>query len=219
MKALQYFDKKQRTIFLSVMAFAIVAIVLTAVLVLTNEKDEYEEPSLVVNAVELYQYAVQEVGKQYGEFNQDTYVSNLNQYLASDSMLVVNEMGLLSTSVLDEYDQSYIVHFISTEHIQLISIGKDASLGTDDDKIVNFVITKNDDFIQVETRTNQFNTCNHEQYEIKTEPTCTTPGEHRYVCKNCGAENVKFTNPIAHTFDANGDCTICGEKNNIVEGE
>jgi DNA-directed RNA polymerase subunit RPC12/RpoP len=219
MKALQYFDKKQRTIFLSVMAFALVAILLTIVFVFTNEKEEHEEPSLVVDAIGLYQYAFQSVAQQHGEFKEDTYVANLNKYLANDSMIIEDENGMLSTCVLNEFDKPYIVKYVSTEHVQLISTGEDITLGTDDDRIIDFVLTQDDDFIEIETRTNRFNACHHDRYEITIDATCTSGGERRYICKHCGAEVVKFTKPNEHSFDENNNCIICGEKNNISEGE
>ena len=47
---------------------------------------------------------------------------------------------------------------------------------------------------------------------VTKEPTCTEKGVRTYTCSVCGATKTEEIATVAHQYDANGVCTVCGEK-------
>ena len=48
--------------------------------------------------------------------------------------------------------------------------------------------------------------------KVTTEPTCTEKGVKTYTCSVCGDTKTEEIATVAHQYNANGVCTVCGEK-------
>jgi hypothetical protein len=212
-------DRQQKFMFFGIIAFAIVCMSLTIVLMLTNPEANLNNEVLDnrIEAAAIYQYAFQSIAEKNGEFSKETFVDDVNRHVHAQHVIVV-ENDLTLSSFMDQYGEKYIFQYVSNEHIRLLSKGKDKEINTDDDIFIDYLVYKQDDVLVYEMRTAKLIECNHDYYDFNNEATCTKTGTTQHRCRKCGNAIIQWYPVSAHTFE-NNICTACGETEIVEEGE
>ncbi len=210
-------DKQQKRMFFGIIAFAIVCMTATIILMFTNEEDVYNngmsDNHITITAI--YQDAFQTVAKKQGQFVQETFIDDLNSYV-SPEYAIFKDNGNILSPFKDEYNNHYVFNYVSTEHIKLFSCGKDGQANTNDDRYIDFLTYTQDNVHIFEMRTAKLLSCTHDYYEINNNATCTEAGIELFKCRKCGNAMVKWYPVIEHNFD-NNICTICGKEKSVNE--
>ena len=212
-------EQQQKFMFFGIIAFAILCMTATIILMLTNPENKYNDEVLDnrIEAAAMYQYAFQTLASEQGEFVKETLADDINRHVQSNFALEV-ENDLIVSSFLDQYGEKYVFQYVSSEHVRMLSKGKDKQLNTDDDLFVDYLVYKQDDVLFYEMRTTRLIECNHDFYNFENEATCTQTGITQNKCRKCGHSAIQWYPVVEHTYE-NNICTICGATQVVEEGE